>query len=76
MLAWQTRELQRLAVACAAYTVYVRPRLVAGIAFNNIQASSHYPGGPALRFARIKTYRPDTRPEEVDDTIETLSSLY
>ena len=41
--------------------VYVRPELVVEVAFNDIQASPHYPGGIALRFARVKRYRPDKR---------------
>ena len=45
------------------------------IAFNEIQASPHYPAGLALRFARVKRYREDKRPEEAD-TIETVRSLY
>ena len=48
-----------LEVARDAYTVHVRPELVVEIAFNDIQESPHYPGGLALRFARVKRYRPD-----------------
>ena len=74
MLAWQTAELRKLAVASDTYTVYVEPKLVVEIAFNDIQASPHYPGGLALRFARVKRYRPDKRAEEAD-TIETVRAL-
>ena len=74
MLTWQTAELRKLAVASDTYTVYVEPKLVVEIAFNDIQASPHYPGGLALRFARVKRYRPDKRAEEAD-TIETVRAL-
>src|SRR5205807_3158757 len=52
MLAWQTVELRKLAIAGDDYTVQVEPRLVVEVAFNDIQASPRYPGGLALRFAR------------------------
>jgi DNA ligase-1 len=55
--------------------VHLRPEIVVEIAFNEIQESSQYPGGLALRFARVKAYRPDKRPEEAD-TIETVRTLY
>lgn len=75
MLEWQTQELLAREVRRDRYIVYVRPELVAEIAFNDIQASSQYPGGLALRFARVKAYRPDKRVEEAD-TIETLRAIY
>jgi DNA ligase-1 len=75
VLAWQTAELRKIAIAGDAYTVYVEPRLVVEVAFNDIQESPRYPGGLALRFARIKRYRPDKRAEEAD-TIETVRSVY
>jgi DNA ligase-1 len=53
----------------------VRPELVVEIAFNDVQASPQYPGGLALRFARVKGYRPDKRPEEAD-TIDTVRQIY
>jgi DNA ligase-1 len=53
----------------------VRPELVVEIAFDGLQASPHYPGGLALRFARVKRYRPDKRPEDAD-TIDTVRSLH
>ena len=49
--------------------------LVVEIAFNEIQESARYPGGLALRFARVKRYRPDKRPEEAD-TIDTVRAIY
>ena len=75
MLQWQTRRLQDLAIARDSYIVHVRPELVVEIAFNDIQASPHYPGGLALRFARVKGYRPDKRADEAD-TITTVRTLY
>ena len=59
MLAWQTQELLAREIARDDYVVYVRPELVVEIAFNDLQASPHYPGGLALRFARVKRYRTD-----------------
>ena len=53
----------------------MRPELVVEIAFNDVQESSQYPGGMALRFARVKGYRPDKRPEEAD-TIDTVRAIY
>jgi DNA ligase-1 len=49
--------------------------MVVEIAFNEIQESSQYPGGLALRFARVKGYRPDKRPDGAD-TIDTVRKLY
>jgi ATP dependent DNA ligase C terminal region len=71
-LAWQTAELCKLAIANDPYTVYVQPKLVVEIAFNDTQASPHYSGALALRFARVKRYRPDKKAEEAY-TIETTS---
>jgi DNA ligase-1 len=59
MLAWQTKRLLELEVARDNYTVFVRPELVVEIAFNDLQESPQYPGGLALRFARVKRYRSD-----------------
>ena len=59
MLAWQTKRLLELEVARDDYTVFVRPELVVEIAFNDLQESPQYPGGLALRFARVKRYRSD-----------------
>jgi len=75
LLAWQTAELLAREAQRDAYTVHVRPELVVEIAFNDIQASPQYPGGLALRFARVKGYRPDKRAEEAD-TIDTVRALY
>jgi DNA ligase-1 len=75
LLGWQTRELQAREVQRDEWTVYVRPELVVEIVFNDLQESPHYPGGVALRFARVKGYRPDKRPSEAD-TIETVRRIY
>jgi len=75
MLAWQTAELRKLALAGDTHTVYVEPKLVVEIAFNDIQASPHYPGGLALRFARVKRYRPDKAAADAD-TIETVRAIH
>jgi len=75
MLAWQTEALAKLERHRDAYTVYVRPELVVEITFNDLQASPRYPGGLALRFARVKGYRPDKRPEDAD-TMETVRAIY
>jgi len=75
MLAWQTQALLALEVARDDYVVHVRPELVVEIAFNDIQASPHYPGGLALRFARVKCHRPD-KPASQADTIDTVRRIY
>jgi DNA ligase-1 len=75
MLAWQTTKLLELEIGRDQWTVFVRPELVAEIAFNEIQASSQYPGGLALRFARVKRYREDKRAADAD-TFATLQALY
>jgi DNA ligase-1 len=74
MLAWQTEKLLSLEIGRDAYTVYVRPELVVEIAFNEIQRSSVYPGGLALRFARVKRYRTDKTAADAD-TIQTVRAL-
>ncbi|HEU5002203.1 MAG TPA: ATP-dependent DNA ligase [Actinomycetota bacterium] len=74
VLAWQTAELLAREVRRDEWTVYVRPELVVEVAFDGIQSSSRYPGGVALRFARIKGYRTD-KPAAGADTIETIRSL-
>jgi DNA ligase 1 len=66
LLEWQTRELLAREQRRDAYTVYVRPELVVEIAFSDLQSSSRYPGGLALRLARVKRYRDDKRVEDAD----------
>jgi DNA ligase-1 len=75
LLEWQTRELLARETARDDWTVRVRPELVVEIAFNDIQESPQYPAGLALRFARVKGYRPDKRPEEAD-TIDAVRRIY
>jgi DNA ligase-1 len=75
MLRWQTERLSELEVSRDGHTVYVRPELVVEVAFNDLQASPQYPGGLALRFARVKGYRPDKSAAEAD-TIDTLREIY
>jgi DNA ligase-1 len=74
MLAWQTKRLLELEVARDAQTVYVRPELLVEIAFNGIQESPQYPGGVALRFARVKRYRTDKTAAQAD-TLQTIRAL-
>ena len=66
MLAWQTEQLLAREVRREGRTVYVRPELVVEVVFDGVQRSPHYPSGVALRFARIKGYRPDKRATEAD----------
>ena len=75
LLEWQTKRLQEIEVRREGHIVYVRPELVVEIAFNGLQDSPHYPGGLALRFARVVRYRDDKKPEEAD-TIETVRKLH
>jgi len=74
MLTWQTEHLLRLEIGRDAYTVHVRPELVVEVAFNEIQESPVYPGGLALRFARVKRYRTDKTAADAD-TIDAVRAL-
>ena len=71
MLRWQTEALLRIEIGRDGNTVYVEPKLVAEIAFNEIQVSSRYVSGLALRFARVKQYRPDKTAAD-SDTFQTV----
>jgi DNA ligase-1 len=75
MLAWQTERFQELETRREDLTVFVRPEVVVEIAFDGVQASRRYPGGMALRFARVKGYRPDKRPEEAD-TVAAVRAVH
>jgi DNA ligase-1 len=66
LLRWQTDELQRIAIANEGHTVHVRPELVVEIAVDGVQRSTRYPGGVALRFARVRRYRPDKTANQAD----------
>ncbi|MCP9953716.1 ATP dependent DNA ligase [Actinomadura madurae] len=74
LLAWQTEKLRELAVREDSWTVHVRPELVVEIAFDGVQHSPRYPGGIALRFARVLRYRPDKAASEAD-TIDTVRAV-
>ncbi len=74
LLAWQTNQLLERETSRRGITVFVRPELVVEIALDGVQASTRYPGGVALRFARVKRYRPDKDAEDAD-TIDDLRSL-
>ena len=74
LLTWQTQRLLALEERRDSWTVYVRPELVVEIAFNGVQRSPRYPGGLALRFARVLRYREDKRAAEAD-TIDTIRAL-
>jgi DNA ligase-1 len=74
LLRWQTAALLARESSREDYVVRVRPELVVEIAFNDVQVSPQYPGGVALRFARVRRYRPDKTPEEAD-TIDTIRAL-
>jgi DNA ligase-1 len=75
MLAWQTERLLELAVERGDWVVRVRPELVVEVAFDGVQSSPRYPGGLALRFARVLRYREDKRAEEAD-TIATVRAIH
>ena len=74
MLKWQTERLLELEAARDSYTVHVRPELVVEIAFDGVQTSPRYPGGVALRFARVLRHRPDKSAAEADTLDAVLSS--
>src|SRR5256714_32582 len=74
MLKWQTQEFLARETHRDGHIVYVRPELVVEVAFNEVQKSPHYPGGVALRFARVKGYRPDKKPSEAD-TIDAVRAF-
>jgi DNA ligase-1 len=75
LLEWQTAALLKREMRREGHVVFVRPELVVEIAFNDLQESPQYPGGLALRFARVKGYRPDKSPDDAD-TLQTLQQIY
>ena len=75
LLEWQTAALLEREVRREGHVVFVRPELVVEIAFNDLQESPQYPGRLALRFARVKGYRPDKSAGEAD-TLKTLQDIY
>jgi DNA ligase 1 len=74
LLGWQTKEFLQREIRRDDWAVYVKPELVVEVAFNEVQQSSQYPGGVTLRFARVKRYRPDKRPEDAD-TIDAVRAI-
>ena len=74
LLTWQTARLRELAVEDDGWVVRVRPELVVEIAFDGVQTSPRYPGGVALRFARVLRYREDKRADEAD-TLDDVRRL-
>ncbi|WP_228389311.1 ATP-dependent DNA ligase [Cumulibacter manganitolerans] len=74
LLRWQTATFPQYETRRTQHAVFLRPELVVEIAIDGVQASSRYPGGVALRFARVKRYRDDKPPADAD-TIGTLRSL-
>ena len=75
LLRWQTDTLQQIAVGTEdGYVVHVRPELVVEVALDGVQASTRYPGGVALRFARIRRYRPDKTAADADH-ISTVQAM-
>jgi ATP-dependent DNA ligase I len=75
MLRWQTEKLLSLEARRDEWTVYVRPELVVEIAFSDVQESPRYPAGLALRFARVKRYRPE-KPASEADTLGTVRGIF
>jgi DNA ligase-1 len=74
LLRWQTARFLELKTAQRGITVFVRPEVVVEIELDGVQSSTRYPGGIALRFPRVKRYRPDKDPSEAD-TIDALRAL-
>jgi DNA ligase-1 len=66
MLAWQTTRFLDLETSRSGHVVHVRPEQVVEVAFDGIQTSTRYPGGMALRFARVLRYREDKSADEAD----------
>lgn len=75
MLEWQTEALLEREIRRTKRTVYVRPEIVVEIAFDGLLPSTRYPGGMALRFARVRAHRPDKDPEDAD-SIDTVREIF
>jgi DNA ligase-1 len=75
LLTWQTHALLELEASRRGQVVFVRPELVVEIAFDGVQTSPRYPGGMALRFARVLRYRPDKRADQAD-TLATVRAIH
>jgi DNA ligase-1 len=74
ILEWQTRALLARETGREGHVVHVRPELVVEVAFDGLQTSSRYPAGLALRFARIRGYRPDRSADDAD-TIDRVRQI-
>jgi len=74
MLRWQTERLLELQTTADDWVVHVRPELVVEVAFDGVQTSSRYPGGVALRFARVLRHRPDKSAAEADTLDAVLAA--
>jgi DNA ligase-1 len=74
ILEWQTKTFPGLATRTEGNVMYLRPEIVVEVAFNDVQESPRYPGGTALRLARVKRYRPDKGPADVD-TVATVREI-
>lgn len=74
LLRWQTERLLELEERRTTRTVHVRPEVVVEVAFDGVQTSRRYPGGVALRFARVRGYRPDRSPDDAD-TLSTILAI-
>lgn len=74
LLVWQTERFLAREIDRRGITVFVRPEMVVEIAADGVQSSTRYPGGVALRFARVKGYRHDKVPGEAD-TIESVQAM-
>ncbi len=70
MLEWFTEHLQQIKVSEDRWSVYVKPEIVVEVAFNEVQKSTKYDSGIALRFARIKAIRSDKKPEEINTVVD------
>jgi DNA ligase-1 len=75
LLGWQTEQLLARESGRSGIVVHVRPELVVEIALDGVQASPRYPGGVALRFARVRRYRPDKAPDEADVIADVQAML-
>ena len=75
ILAWQTERFLELETHRSGHTVHVRPEQVVEIALDGVQRSTRYPGGVALRFARVVRYRDDKTPAEADELATVRAML-
>ena len=74
LLRWQTERFLSLEIGRDGHVVHLRPEQVVEIAIDGVQVSTRYPGGIALRFARVKRYRNDKAPADAD-TIDALRAM-